>query len=169
MAKDSSELRFRPSSPRYGHFSVSARGTRPGPKRAHLGSNGHRFGVKRVQTQPKADPNVTQLHSMQQQRQPDLTLGPEEALGPVFGVFGPFRGGISPGGESRLRPRGAYLGSNGHRFGGKRVQTWPKADPNVTQLYSVHQQWQPDLPRRPMEAPRPVFGILGPFLAPEFL
>ena len=115
MAKDSSELRFRPSSPRYGHFSVSARGTRPGPKRAHLGSNGHRFGVKRVQTQPKADPNVTQLHSMQQQRQLDLTLGPEEALGPVFG---PFWAGTSPG--ARAGP-----------FGVQRSPFWGQTDPNT--------------------------------------
>ena len=65
-------------------------------------------------------------------------------------------------------PKRAHLGSSGHHFGGKRVQTWPKADPNVTQLYSVHQQWQPDLPRRPMEAPRPVFGILGHFWPQNF-
>ena len=72
-------------------------------------------------------------------------------------------GGFRPG------PRQAHLGSNGHRFGVKRVETQLKADPNVTQLYSVHQQRQLDLARRPMETPGPIFGVLGPFLGPEFL
>ena len=65
-------------------------------------------------------------------------------------------------------PDGPIWGPTDTVLGGKRVQTWPKADPNVTQLYSVHQQWQPDLPRSPMDTPQPVFGIFGPFLFQNF-
>ena len=54
----SSELRFRPSSPRYGYFSVSAHGTRPGAQTGPFGvqrtpfsgANGSKHGRKRTQT-----------------------------------------------------------------------------------------------------------------------
>ena len=64
---------------------------------------------------------------------------------------------FQPAGYVRLGPKRANLGSNGHRFG---VQTRPKADTNVTQLYSCHQQRQPDPTRHSTVA----LGT-GPFLA----
>ena len=49
----SSELRFRPSSPRYGYFSVSAHGTRPG---AQSGP----FGVQRTPFWGQTGPNMAE-------------------------------------------------------------------------------------------------------------
>ena len=49
----SSELRFRPSSPRYGYFSVSAHGTRPGSQTGP-------FGVQRTPFWGQTGPNMSE-------------------------------------------------------------------------------------------------------------
>jgi len=56
-----------------------------------------------------------------------------------------------------------HFGPNGQCFGGKQVRARPKAGPDITQMYFVHQQGQWDLARRATEAQGPVFGMLGRF------
>ena len=150
MGKVSTDSRFDPSSssPRYGHFWFHPAGHTWGPNEPILGPtdtvsgpNGSKHGKKATQTAPK----LIFVHQIGQQ---NLLGRPTEALGPVFGDFGPFwaRLGphLGPAPGTATRAHGA-LWRSGHGPSGS--QRWLFVVPTPSRIVVTF-----------------VFSILGPLL-----